>query len=233
MLKFRPQSPPMRFPIFICLSFTLLFLPGCFDLVEDISVHSDGSGSFLFLANLSQSRIKLKTLMALDSVDGFKVPSVGQLTAEIEKATRLLSASDGITHVENKKNFDDFIFSMHFDFRDVTCLNKALITLFVAFSPKGTPVPQSSFKLDSQSFTCTDGYDATKEKKKIPRKDLVLMGDANMTCIYRFDQSIAEFSNTDAKLSKNGKSVLLRVPVPDLVNGNKHLTNSIKFLENK
>ena len=167
--------------------------------------------------------------MALDSMDGLKIPSVMEIKRDLEKATRILSASEGISKVENSSNFDDFIFSMHFEFKNITCLNNALTNLSAAFTPPGRTPPASSFGFDSKSFSRTNEYDGKREMKRIPAKDLALIGSASMTCIYHFDKTVSQFSNADARLSKNKKAVMLKLPVTDLMNGSKHISNTIKF----
>ncbi len=213
------------------LCFIILLLPlltGCFDLVEEITIHNNGSGTFVFEANLSQSKTKIKTMMALDSMDGIKIPSIKELNKEMDKAKGILLASDGISNFTESRNFDDFIFSSHFDFRDVTCLNKALSTLFKAFNPGVSP-PENSYQFDNHTFTRKNDYNGRQEIKKIQKKEIALLGSANMTCIYRFDTDIKEFSNKDAKLSKSGKALFLKLPIPDLVNGTKNISNTIKL----
>jgi hypothetical protein len=208
----------------------LLFISftGCFDLVEEVTLHSDGSGSFLFEANLSQSKTRLKTLMTLDSIDGLKIPSTDQLNKEMDKAKMTLTGSEGISHFKETRNFDDFIFSARFEFRNVAYLNAALAHLFKAFNP-GVPAPENSYLFSDKTFTRKNEYSGKQEIKKIPRKELLLLENASLTCIYRFDQPVQGFSNQDAKLSKNGKALLLKLQIPDLLNGKKTVANTIKL----
>ena len=54
----------------------LLLLSSCFDIVEEIDLNENGSGTYGITLNLSQSKIRLSSIMLLDSSQGYKVPKV-------------------------------------------------------------------------------------------------------------------------------------------------------------
>lgn len=209
--------------------FLLVLFSGCFDLVEEVTVHSNGSGSFLFEANGSQSKTKLKTLLALDSLDGFKVPSIESLNQDMDKAKAILLASDGISNFTDKRNFEEYIFSMRFDFRDVSSLNHALTHLFKTFNRSKIPAPENTFQYHSNVFERKNEYQGKPDLTKLPRKELDMLEGASFTSIYRFDKLIQNYNNPDAKLSKNGKVVFLKLSIPDLIKGNKTISNTINL----
>jgi hypothetical protein len=209
----------------------IFFLPlfsGCFDLIEEVNVHPDGSGSFFFEANLSQSKTKLETIMALDSLDGFKIPSKAQISRKIEDAASILRSAEGISLVSDKIDFDNYIFNMRFDFSQVKFLNQALASLHKSFEPNKTIHETNGFRKDGAIFERMSEYKAPPEMKTAVKKELTLLNDAFLTCIYRFDQPILHFSNPDAKLSKNGKAVLLKLSIPDILNGKKTISDIIQ-----
>jgi hypothetical protein len=222
-MRFRAPYLLLLFPVFLC---------SCFDLIEELSLRADGSGTYLFEANLSQSKTKLNALLALDSMDGYKIPSREQIRKDIIKAKEVLAASEGISMVTQKIDFEEYIFSMKFDFKNIDCLNKALIALHKAY-PTGGPVhpANDAFKLEGNTFTRMNEYEGRTEMKKIPKKDSAMLGQAAITCIYRFEKDIKHFSNPDAKLSKNGKALLLKLPITELINGKKKLSNTILIQE--
>lgn len=211
--------------LFILLSFAF---SGCFDLVEEVNLHADGSGTFGFAANLSQSKIKLQTILALDSLDGYKIPSKEQISREFEKAVRILEKSEGISHVSDKIDFDNYIFGLNFSFTQVKFLNLALADLHKSFT-NGKPLPANNgFRQEGKTFERLSEYKAPKEMKSAAKKDITVLNEAFLTCIYRFDRNISSFSNPDAKLSKNGKAVLLKISIPDLISGTKTIANTIQ-----
>ncbi|MFI5148323.1 MAG: hypothetical protein ACHQRM_01210 [Bacteroidia bacterium] len=217
----------MRFRAIYLLLLLPVFLSSCFDLVEELTLHPDGSGTYLFEANLSQSKTKLNALLTLDSMDGIKIPSREMIRKDITKARQVLAASEGISMVNDKINFEDYIFSMQFDFKNITSLNKALLSLRKAFPSKESRSVPAAFKLEGNTFTRLNEYEGRAEIKKLPPRDSSMLDNAFLTCIYRFDKGIKTSSNTNARISKNGKAVLLKVTVSELLNGKKKLSNTI------
>ena len=60
-------------PYLLC--FLVLLCTSCFELVEELTLNENGSGEYEFTANLSQSKTKLKSIMLMDKVNGYEVPS--------------------------------------------------------------------------------------------------------------------------------------------------------------
>ena len=55
------------------ISILLLFLlSSCIEIIDDISMNNDGSGTFKYSINLSQSKVKVNSYLALDSINGEK-----------------------------------------------------------------------------------------------------------------------------------------------------------------
>nr|BFF39643.1 hypothetical protein BACY1_14480 [Tenacibaculum mesophilum] len=54
---------------------SILLFTSCFEFVEEVSFNKDGSGSAVLTINLSKSKTKLASIMLLDSINGYKVPS--------------------------------------------------------------------------------------------------------------------------------------------------------------
>ena len=44
--------------------------------MDELTIHDDGSGTLKYAINLSSSRVKVNSILALDSLDGKKVPSI-------------------------------------------------------------------------------------------------------------------------------------------------------------
>ena len=62
-----------------------LSLASCIEISDDISFKTDGSGTFKYVVNLSSSKIKVNSILSLDSLDGKKIPSSYQLKEKIEQ----------------------------------------------------------------------------------------------------------------------------------------------------
>jgi hypothetical protein len=49
-------------------------LTSCIELIDDITINSDGSGKLKYSINLSSSKTECNSLILLDSLNGYKVP---------------------------------------------------------------------------------------------------------------------------------------------------------------
>ena len=68
----------------------LFIMPSCIEILDDIKFNIDGSGTFKYTVNLSSSQVKLNSILALDSLDGKKVPSLPEIQEKMEEDHELL-----------------------------------------------------------------------------------------------------------------------------------------------
>ena len=68
----------------ICTLLSLiLILSSCIEIIDDIKLNLDGSGTFKYNINLSSSRTKVNSIIALDSIDGRKIPSLDEIKEKV------------------------------------------------------------------------------------------------------------------------------------------------------
>ena len=65
---------------FLCVFFVI---SSCIEILDDITFNLDGSGTFKYTLNLSSSQVKINSILALDSLDGNKVPSLEEIQQKI------------------------------------------------------------------------------------------------------------------------------------------------------
>ena len=51
--------------------------------MDELTIHDDGSGTLKYAINLSSSRVKVNSILALDSLDGKKVPSIEEIKTKV------------------------------------------------------------------------------------------------------------------------------------------------------
>jgi hypothetical protein len=229
MVYFRPEKslmPSFRIPF--CLLLSAILFSGCFDLVEEITWKKDGSGTFHFEANLSQSKTKLDAILGIDSLHGYRIPGKTEIIRELGNVHEVLNNTPGISRVTDRHDFDNYIFSLEFDFRSVKELNKARASIRKLFDPKSRN-SGDAYKMQGLTFERLPDFDAKKEMTRHPGQDLSSLHAATFAFIYRFDQHIAHFSNPDARLSQNGKALMLKLPVNTILDGTKTIANIILF----
>ncbi len=209
----------------------LLLFASCFQLIEDVTIKQDGSGTAVFTANLSQSKSKLASIMLLDSVNGRKVPSRADVRKQLDELAQELEKINGISQVSQSVDFDKFVATVRFSFAEVDNLNSIANRIFEQM--KVVPSNRSSYAYRSGSRTFSRTYvhepKAKAEFDKLKDADKDVFKAASYTSIYRFDREVASQSNEAAKLAASRKAVMLQSSILDLINGKKNITNHIRL----
>lgn len=212
------------------LVLSCVLFSGCFQLVEDITVRKDGSGTAVLMANFSESRTKLASVMLLDSVQGHKVPSRQDIQRELASLVAELERVEGISQVAHSLDFDRFIVRVSFSFSDVSKLNGVTDMVFRQFKVESKNT--SSYSLTKAGrFSRQYQYDpeAGKAFARLKREDRQVFEGASYTSIYRFDRAVGQVSNAQAKTSASGTSVMLQAPIIDLITGKTNVSNHIQL----
>ncbi len=209
----------------------IVTLTSCFEIIEEVNLNDDGSGSFCYTINLSQSKLNLNSMFLLDSINGRPMPKKENLQASLDKVEKALIEDKEISNVLIKKNWEDYIFSVSGNFVNVEALNKAINKINTLFNQneKYNPVIQDNYRFADKIFTRLYTYNLINEYNSMPEKDKAIFNNAKYTTIYRFLNPIGNYSNHDAMKSKNGKAIMLKVDVKDLLTNNKTLKNSINL----
>lgn len=210
-------------------------LSSCIEIIDDLSLKSDGSGTFKYSINLSSSKIKVNSILALDSIDGKKVPSIDDIKQKIDQFTKTLDAQNGISNVKIEENYTDFIFKFQCDFTSVLALQEGLKQSIVILS-KEKSIPQ----LDHNWLT----WDGNKLVRSIPEitgkkineineTDIELLKKGSYTSITRFDKVVEKFENKAAQLSKSKMAVMVKTDTYRLKENQNILENTIYLTTSK
>lgn len=215
--------------VFLLFTVFIFLATGCFEIVEDVTVHKDGSGTFFYTVNLSQSKARLDGILKLDSSEGYRVPHRKEIDDNILKAKNTLEKSPGITNVVTTSDWANYIFTLKFDFNSVNNLNLAVETVSTELASDHKRIPEAAdnFAFTGTIFDRKSHYDAKTQSPKLTAKDKEILRNASYTCIFRFDNAVALNSNTDAKISKSGKSVMLKLNMLQLATGQKSIVNKV------
>lgn len=211
---------------------SLFFLTGCFEFVEEIAMNKDGSGSAVFTVNLSQSKTKLASIMLLDSINGYKVPSKTTIKNHVKEVVEKIKATKGISNVKSTLNFDEFIVAISCDFDKVETLNEVLVN----FSSKKLAQEikkhkHFGFNNTSKTFVRSHHFNIGKEFQKTKTSDREIFKTASYTGIYRFASPVKLCVNKEAKIAKSKKAVMLRLNAQDIITNKQTIKNTIQ-LEN-
>lgn len=218
----------MRYFVFL-VSFLLLGLTSCIDIIDDLSVKSDGTGTLKYTVNLSSSRVKVNSILALDSLDGKKVPSIDEIKVKIDQFIKTLDAQNGISNVKVDANYTDYIFKFHCDFGSVSQLQDGLKNAIVILSKE-----KSIAQLDHNWLS----WDGTKLVRSIPEitgrkikelkdSDVEQLKKGTYMSITRFDRVVDKFENREAQLNKSKTAVMVKTDTYRLKENQDVLENII------
>ena len=99
---------PMKLRKYFLFLFLLIIactFQSCFEIIEEVEMHSDGTGQLMFTLNLSQSKSKMASIMLLDSINGYKVPSKKDIKKSIDELVADLKKAEGVSNVKKKEDF--------------------------------------------------------------------------------------------------------------------------------
>jgi hypothetical protein len=195
-----------------------------------VDLNNDGSGTIAVTLNMSKSKAKLASVMLLDSINGFKVPSRIDIQKGLDDIISELKNAEGITNIKKTEDYENFIFSVACDFKNIDNINT--ISNQVSSKQK-TKAGFSSYFFDKTNGTFKRNYKYSSEVKKqynkLKTENKKVFDDASYTVIYRFDSEISTQNNQQAKLSKSKKAVMQRVNALDVINGIANFNTQIQL----
>lgn len=206
-----------------------ILCPACFEIVEEVNLNNDGSGSFCFTLNLSQSKLDINAIMLLDSVNGRAVPKIDDLKKSLAQIETSLTKDSSITRVNISQNWENYIFAISGDFKNIDALNEAINNIYTMFS-KNTGqalVSNDHFSYSNKIFKRLYHYNLADHYNSLSGKDKLVFKTAKYTSVYRFKSSVSNYSNANALKSKSGMSVMLKSSIMDLITNQKTIENTI------
>jgi len=208
-----------------------LFLSSCFEIIEEISLRPDGSGDMTITVNLSQSKTKVASVMMMDSVNGYKVPSRQTIQREINEAVGNLKKMPGISNVKGSTDFTNYIGMIRFSFKDAASINNVTKTLLESQKIRSTSISTYSYNKASATFSREYRYYATAraEYNKLKKEDKEVFRTATYTSIWHFPKTILKQTNPLAKQSKSGMATMQRCSIMDLINGTVSVSNQVQL----
>lgn len=215
---------------YILLIIVSLIQTSCFEIIEDITLKKDGSGSMQYTLNFSQSMTKIKSLLIMDEVEGYKIPTERKIQFEFDKIVAVSKRVEGIFNVTNFADMDNYIFTYSCDFSSVENLNTLVDSIRSFKSNK-------NFK-DGKYFNYSKGdktfvrFDNTAIKdfyQKLSDSEKTIFNGSVYTCVYKFENEIDSLSNNNAKLSLSKKAVLLKLEILEVLNSHSTIKNQIQL----
>lgn len=209
--------------------FLLFSLSSCIELLDDIKINSDGSGTFKYTINLSSSKLKTESILALDSLDGNRVVKKPELISMIETFKTELSLQPGIRNVVVTYDFETFIFKLSCDFDNVLDLESAITKSLEKSTNVEFKNYESMISINASEINRVTPNIVTDQITKSNYLNMDLLKTGTYTTITRLDKPVVSNSNELAKVSKSGQSVMVRVSCDELLKNTQILNNKISF----
>ncbi|MFT3701969.1 MAG: hypothetical protein QM802_06355 [Agriterribacter sp.] len=214
--------------ITFCALFGVLLLQGCFDVVEQATLHADGSGDFQLVLNLSRSKTKINSLLKMKTVNGHPVPTREEISKKVADLEKKLQQTSGISNVKTRLDFDNYIATLTCSFDKVSSLNNAIKSISGKSDTQQKGLEKSyDYDIVNKVFSRLNKFELKKEYDKMSNADKEVFATANYTGIFRFETAVNTFSNPDAKLSADKKAIMLKENVLDVIMNKKQIENKI------
>ena len=211
--------------VLISISIFLLFiLSSCVEIIDDISINDDGSGTFKYSINLSQSKVKVNSYLALDSINGEKVMKLPDVKSKVLIFKNNLKLQPGISNVVISENYEDYIIKIQCDFDNLSNLQKGIQkSISLTLGGEETNYEWISFNNNVFFRSVPDLTNQISEKLKL---DYSKLNEGSYTSITRFKKLVGKYENYSSIISKNGNSVMLKTTP-------KNIIENIHILDNK
>jgi hypothetical protein len=200
-----------------CLSL-LLLLSSCIELIDDLTIHNDGSGTFKYTMNLSSSKTKVNSILALDSINGKKVLSKAEIKSKINLFAGHLKTQAGISNVSVSINDLELIVKFSCDFTSVSTLQNGLKNALVAINNiKNTEdLNQNWLSYDGEVLKRNIPIFSITLSDHIKEMDIDLLKTGSYASINRFDRPIVKVEKGGAKINPSRTACMLKVNAYDL-----------------
>lgn len=191
------------------LIFLLLTLTSCIEIIDDISLNSDGSGKLSYSINLSQSKVDINSYLALDYYDGKRVPSKSELKQKCYDFRDSMEKQPGISDCKITIDDENYLIKFYCNFTSIEKLQSAIFTVVESVSEKTLDktywIEKSGDTIKKRIPNFVSGYKNFTESEKNKLSSGVYIS------IIRSDKLIKSYSNQNSTLSKNGLAVLTKV----------------------
>ena len=207
----------------------LLLLSSCIELIDDLTIHNDGSGTFKYILNLSASKIKVNSILALDSIDGKKVPSLKEISEKLNNFALHLKTQPGITNVSMFIKEDDLIVKFSCDFASINEFHNALkaAILFMNNGKEIKELNQNWLSWDGKILKRNIPLLSLTISEELKETELDLLKTGSYTSINHFDRPIDHAEKPETKLNPSKTASMLKINTFDLQNNYSLIENTI------
>lgn len=185
-------------------------MTSCFEIIEDVQVHQNGSGTYKFIVNLSQSKNQIDKIRTQDSILSYKVPTVAMAESKITEVKNKLNAVEGISNVLITQDHINYIYHLSCDFKNVAALNTAMLSIWKTYDKKA-PTNFKLYSFEEGVFTRNTNTNELDHITQIANSQIrEMMQKSTYTIICRFDEPVSISNSMNYSLSPSKKATLYK-----------------------
>jgi len=193
-------------------------LSSCIEIIDDLTLNLDGSGTFKYTINLSSSKVKVNSILALDSFNGKKVPKIDVIETKFSQFSELLKKEKGIISVQTEFNKVDFIVKIAVGFSSVQELQNGVTSVIQQLDPTINITQEAGdwIQWDGKTLQRIIPKLVEDRIKSDTQADNEFLKTGSYTCISRLPHSIQTTSNELCRLNPAKSAAMLRVNALEL-----------------
>lgn len=200
----------MKYSFYGILLFISVSLTSCFEIIEDVTVHKNGSGTYKFIVNLSQSKNQIDKIRTQDSILQYKVPTTAVIDGKISEVKTKLQGIDGISNVTIKQDHTNYIYNLSCDFKNVSSLNNAVHSIWKTYDKKA-PAALTLYSYENGVFKRNANNSEVDHLSQSANTQIIeMLQKSDYTVICRFDTTVTNGNAMNYTTSPSKKAVLYK-----------------------
>lgn len=219
------QNGAMKWIRFLLVVMSITTLAGCMDMTEEVTFNDDGSGSYRMTMDFSKMMELMGDMVANEENDFGE-----EMSKSFEQTMAELNKLEGISDVVYTAEGDKYTIS--YNFANLAALNKA-IALNASedgLTPKNAFGTGPTFIWEKNKIQRVAIESNDKDTEELsPEMIDAMLGNASYVSIYHFPRSVKKVSNKKAEISEDKKTVVLNIPLTELITGETQVANTIKL----
>ncbi|MEZ5197085.1 MAG: hypothetical protein R2764_11955 [Bacteroidales bacterium] len=208
-------------PIFIVIALTLT---SCIEIIEEITINKDQSGSISYRLETGELSSILSNFAGFFENDFEK-----QMKEKVNEFARKLKGVEGISNLKYSANPRTGEFELKADFDNAKALNKALYQAFgyekKTFSPGYLKISRHKFKRNNISPYIKQYL----EREEFQMSSEHLLGMISFRTSVILPNKAKGYKPGNAKSSDGGKKISVTYPAEDIINNTTSMKCSIKY----
>jgi len=210
--------------IYLLLFISIFFFSGCIEIVEEVTINPDKSGTVSF-------NMDLGTLggLAINMGEKYMQSSMlNQIKNLPETVAGILKGVDGLSNVKpvsNKKG----LYSISFDFKNAKQLNAAIYKLFDVKKKFFEP---DYLRLNKRKFVKKNYAPALRlivNKYQDQLKDKSILKIVSYKSVFHFPKEVKNFSNKNYTLSSDKKTLEFKCTLDELLSEKTNIGSKVKY----